>query len=103
MSTRADALIQKAERGERVARIREALGLTGEKFGELLTREARKRRMSATYDKGKVSRMESGERKVTVEEVAILTELDPERRPVAWLVFGEPKPRASEPRERRVG
>lgn len=88
VSTKADALIRKAERGERVALIRHALEMTGDQFAVLIATRAAGYGLRVSYDKGKVSRLESGTRKVTVEEVAILTEIDPMCRSVAWLVFG---------------
>lgn len=89
MSSKTVELVQRAERGARVANVREALALTGEEFAKRLNAAAKARGLRATYDKGKVSRMESGSRKLTAEEIAIVATLDPKERGVDWLVFGD--------------
>ena len=104
MSTKAATIIQKVERGERIKEIRVALGMTGDEFAAELTTRAKVFGYPATYERAKVSRIESGGRKLTVEELAIILEMDPERRSLAWLVFGtaklgnvRPRPQAKTP------
>lgn len=101
MSSKLDALRRRLERGERVKEIRDGLELTGEEFAKLLAGRMAHYGAPAKYDRSKVSEMESGERKLTVEEAAVLVELDKRGRSSVWLVFGQR--RQHEPRERKVG
>jgi hypothetical protein len=75
--------------GERIYLIREALGtrrdpMPLDKFAELIERAT-----GAVYDKSILSRMETGERKVSLDEVAILASVDPLKRGRGWLAWGE--------------
>ena len=89
MSQKAVDIIQRVERGERIKAIRKALDMTGDEFAAELTARARAYGVDAAYDRAKVSRIEGGGRKVRVEELAIILELDPQHRSLAWLVFGD--------------
>lgn len=98
MSSKLDAIRRRFERGERVKEIRDALELTQDGFADVLTRRLAHYGVAGVYNRSKVSKMESGERKLTVEEAVVLIELDPEDRPGVWLVFGG-KPRRQTVRE----
>lgn len=87
--TRADVLVRLAERGGRVRQVREAMGLTGAAFAIELSRLLKTLGTPGKYDEAKVSKIEGGTRKLTAEEAAVIASIDPEERPVAWLVFGD--------------
>ena len=75
--------------GERVYLIREALGtrrdpMPLDRFAELI-----RDRTGFIYDKSTLSRMETGERKVSLEDVEVLAVVDPLERGRAWLAFGD--------------
>ena len=75
--------------GERIYLIREALGsrrdpMPLDKFAELIQTET-----GAVYDKSVLSRMETGDRKVTLEDVAALSQVDPLKRGRDWLGWGD--------------
>jgi hypothetical protein len=88
VSTRADELLQMVERGERVAGIRQALALTGDRFAERVAGVAESFGCALEFDKHKLSRVEGGTRNLTAEEAAAVVELDPDKNGVQWLVFG---------------
>lgn len=72
-------------RGYRVYLIREALGTRRDplplpKFAELIERAS-----GVVYDKSTLSRMETGERKVSVEDIEAIAPVDPLKRGKAWL------------------
>jgi hypothetical protein len=76
--------------GERIYLIREALGtrrdpMPLDKLAELIERTT-----GAVYDKSILSRMETGERKVSLDDVAVLASVDPLKRGKAWLAWGDP-------------
>ena len=74
----------------RVYAVRLALGdgwktpMSGEAFAALLSKRLKRR-----YDGAMISRMENGERKISLEEVEAMAALDPKGRGRAWLAFGE--------------
>lgn len=76
--------------GKRAYLIRLALGdglktpMTMAAFAALLTK-----RSKVVYDSSMISRMESGERKVTLDDIAYMAALDPLTRGKSWLAFGE--------------
>jgi len=75
--------------GERIYLIREALGtrrdpMPLEEFARLIVT-----RTGASYDKSILSRMETGDRKVTLEDIEALAAVDPLKRGRSWLAFGE--------------
>lgn len=77
--------------GERIYLIREALGtrrdpMPLEKFAELVAE-----RTGVTYDKSMLSRMETGDRKVSLDDVAVLAQVDPKKRGREWLAWGPPR------------
>ena len=72
-------------RGERVYLIREALGTRRDpmpipKFVELIHDTT-----GIVYDKSAISRMETGERKVSLEDIEVLAQVDPLKRGKVWL------------------
>lgn len=77
-------------RAKRVYRIRLDLGdgwktpMPMDAFAALLN----KRGKTKLYDSSKVSRMESGERKVTIDDVPHISRVDPKRRGRDWLAWG---------------
>jgi len=89
VSIKAELAIQRIRRGERVLAVREALGINGDEFAELLRRHLLAYGIDRKYDKAKVSRMESGRRDLLAEELAVIASVDPEQRGMLWLIFGE--------------
>jgi hypothetical protein len=88
-------LVRRAERGRRVAEIREAAGLTGAAFARELNKLAAAYGYPTRYSESKVSRIESGiGRNISLEEGALVVQLDPEDRGVVWLAFGGPAAKA---------
>lgn len=84
-------LIRRAERGGRVAEIRQATGYSGAKFAEELNKLAVAYSYPTRFDVAKISKMESGVgRGLSVEEGALLAVIDPLERGIAWLAFGGP-------------
>lgn len=75
--------------GKRVYLIRLALGdgfkvpMPMAAFAALLTE-----RSGVAYDSSMISRMESGDRKVTLEDAPRLAALDPEHRGPGWIAWG---------------
>jgi hypothetical protein len=59
-----------------------------EAFAEAMTAVGRKRRPELRYDSSKVSRIESGDRKVSIEDAEVLAAVDPLKRGAAWVAFG---------------
>ena len=101
MSTKRDELVQRVERAGRIAKIRARLGLTGDEFAAEMTKVARQMGLQSKFDKSKVSRLESGDKKtLTAEELTILTALDPDQRGPVWLLSGRS---LSEPRMTKTG
>jgi transcriptional regulator with XRE-family HTH domain len=94
VSTEKVELVRRAERGARVEEIRKSAEMTGESMAAELNRLAEAHGLPMRYDGSKISRMESGERKISLEDGALLTLIDPEDRGVAWLAFGPPAVRA---------
>ena len=89
MSIKSEWAIQRIHRGARVAEIREALDLSGEEFAEVLRKNLLAFGVERRYDKAKISRIEGGSRDLSLEEAAVIAELDPQRRGILWLTFGE--------------
>jgi len=89
VSIKSELAIQRIRRGERVAAVREALGVSGEEFAEMLRRQLLAYGIDRKYDKAKVSRMESGRRDLLAEELAVIASVDPEKRGMLWLIFGD--------------
>lgn len=58
-------------------------------FAEAMTAVGRTRRPELRYDSSKVSRIESGDRKVSIEDAEVLATVDPLKRGAAWVAFGE--------------
>lgn len=103
LSEKRDAVLQRIDRGGRVASIREALDMTGEAFAKELSARMKAMGVPKRYDKGKVSLIESGTRKLTVEEAVIIADLDPRARGAVWLVFGERRRGALRPEPGTTG
>jgi transcriptional regulator with XRE-family HTH domain len=75
-------------RGDRVRLVREALGLQQTEFTERLNQMAEALGIESRYDFTKVSKMEVGTRKVSLDDAIVLAELDPKRRGVRWMATG---------------
>jgi ribosome-binding protein aMBF1 (putative translation factor) len=82
-------LVRRAKRGQRVRAVRKAMGMTGDQFAARLSQLSTVLNEPAVYDKTQVAKLERGSRILTAEEAAIIASIDPEERPVAWLVFGD--------------
>lgn len=81
-------MLRRAGRGERVKEIRVDRGEGQEQFAGVLEERLRALGVPSQFDKSKVSKTERGGRDLTPEEVAVLVEIDPAERGLAWLVFG---------------
>jgi hypothetical protein len=88
LSAKVDAFRIRHERGARIKQVREALGMSGDGFAELLEECFRLLGFPASYNKSKVAKMEGGDRKLTVEEAAVIASVDPHTRGIDWLIFG---------------
>lgn len=89
LSTKAVSdVLRRAQRGGRVREIREAMGLQQDAFGAELTKAGAAFGLEESYNKDKVSKIETGARDVTVDEMALLLAMDPKKRTIDWLVFG---------------
>lgn len=75
-------------RGDRVKAIREELGLIQEKFAAVLNDAARGLRLPAIYHTSKVSKMETGNRGVSLDDAYVVAAVDPQHRGVEWITFG---------------
>lgn len=96
MAGKLDALRLKLEQGERVKRVRDALGQSQDAFAETLGQAVQQAvGLKAQYGKSKLSKMEGGERKITAEEAVVIADLDPDKRGARWLVFGPKRQRGA--------
>lgn len=84
--------------GKRVYLVRLALGdglrtpLSMDRFAALLTERTGRR-----YDSSMLSRIENGDRKVTLDDCAAIAPLDPHARGPGWIAWGEREtPRSEE-------
>lgn len=73
--------------GDRVRAVREARQEKQPEFAAAMTRAAKRLKLKDRYDNSTVSKMESGMRRVTLEDVAVVASLDPDRRGVLWLAW----------------
>lgn len=89
VARRVEERVARVRRGERVAQIRNALDLTGDEFALLIARHLQAVGSPRRYDKAEVARIEGGARGISPEELAIIATLDPARRSLLWLVFGD--------------
>lgn len=77
--------------GKRIYAVRLALGdgwkkpMTMADFGALLTKRCKG---AVTYDSAKIARLESGERRASIDDVAVIASVDPEKRGREWLAWG---------------
>lgn len=74
--------LSQRDMAERMAEAAKALGLDG-----------------VRYDSSVVARIESGARRLTLDDVAVIAAVDPKRRGRAWLAWGEGAVIASDPYE----
>jgi transcriptional regulator with XRE-family HTH domain len=77
-------------RGYRVYLIREALGtrrdpMPMQAFAELIAKVS-----GVSYDKSTLSRLETGERKLSLEDIDAIAPIDPLKRGRSWLAWGDP-------------
>ncbi len=89
LSSKADELIRRVAIGERVKEIRESRGESGEAFAASYQKAAKSFGLQIKFDRHKLSRLEGGGRRLTAEEAAIFSAMDPEERPTTWLIFGD--------------
>ena len=86
-----EQLVAKIQCGLRAKAIRDVLGIDQDEMAERLTAKAAELGFAYNvYDKGKVSKSETGGRYITAEDAVTWAALDPERRGVVWLVAGLP-------------
>jgi len=115
VSEKAVELVRLAERGDRIKQVREAAEMSGDEFADAINDAAGKRGYLADFDKSTVSRFEGGKATFLPAEVAVvIAKLDPEKRGIDWLVFGDkrlpgrlpkpadPAPSSRDVRERKV-
>lgn len=72
-------------RGHRVYLIREALGTRREPMPLQRFADVIRETTGAVYDKATLSRMETGERKVSLEDIETIAQVDPLKRGKVWL------------------
>ena len=84
--------------GSRVRAIREERGEKQPEFAAALSAAAKRLRMPLAYDNTMVSKMETGMRAVTIEDIAVIASLDPQGRQKSWLAWGEIAESAANPR-----
>lgn len=84
----------RVERADRVKAIRAAMGLTQPEFAERLNAVAAALKLDVRYSQLSVSQRETGRLALDIEDYAVLSYADPERRSANWLAFGRelPKP-----------
>lgn len=73
----------------RIREIREARGEKQPEFAAVLNNAAKRLSIDMTYNNTTVSKMETGARSVTLEDVMIIASVDPLGRPREWLAWGE--------------
>lgn len=80
--------------GVRVYEVRRALGpdarheMSQRAFAALLTRTAKRLRLESRYDSSTVARLESGERRLHLDDVEAIAAVDPLKRGKLWLGWG---------------
>lgn len=74
--------------------VRETLELKQSEFADLLNAAAGKLGMESNYTALSVSQRETGRRALEVEDYAIVSYVDPQRRSWFWLAFGRELPKA---------
>jgi transcriptional regulator with XRE-family HTH domain len=84
---------QRVARGRRVRELRERMGMSGEAFAERMNEGAAELDLDAAYDKAKVSKIETGVRDLSLEDVAIIERIAP-RGAGGWfrVAFGREQP-----------
>jgi hypothetical protein len=75
--------------GDRIREIRSQHDEKQPAFAARLTAAARKLGVKANYDNTMVSKMETGRRDVTLDDVAVLASIDKLQRGKLWLGWGE--------------
>jgi transcriptional regulator with XRE-family HTH domain len=88
--------------GERVRQIREARGEKQPEFATALNAAAVRLGITARYDGTTVSKLETGMRRATLEDIELIAAIDPGDRGRDWLGWGG-VPRADPSRFRRAG
>jgi hypothetical protein len=78
---------ERVQRGQRVRDCREELGLGQEQFADRMNKLAAANGLPSGYDKSKLSKIETGVRDLSLEDVAVLELLAP-RRGWKWFAFG---------------
>lgn len=82
--------------------IREARGEKQPEFAAALNAAAVRLGVQARYDGTTVSKIETGMRRVTLEDIELVAAIDPEQRGREWLGWGA-APRAAPSRFQRAG
>lgn len=75
-------------RGDRVKAIREELKLKQELFADRLNEAAEGLGLPPIYHTSKVSKMETGNRGVSLDDAYAVAAIDPQRRGIDWITFG---------------
>lgn len=75
--------------GDRVRMIREARGEKQPEFAAAMNGAAKALGVDERYDNTKVSKMEIGGRAVSLDDVRVIASLDPEKRGLLWLAWGD--------------
>lgn len=80
--------------GDRVYQVRRALGpdsrheMSQRAFADLLNATAKKARLDLNFTDSTITRLETGERRLQLEEAELIAMIDPLERGKIWLAFG---------------
>lgn len=81
---------RKRAEGDRVKAVRDALGLKQPEFAVRLTEEAQRRGLTwVRYDFSIISKLENGSRRLSLDDVLVLSCVDREERGMLWIGWGD--------------
>lgn len=75
-------------RGDRLRLVREALGLKQDEMALRLQAASDARGFEERYSASEVSRLEKGRSPISVDDLILYAEMDPEHRGIGWLATG---------------
>jgi transcriptional regulator with XRE-family HTH domain len=89
--------------GDRVREIREERGEQQPEFAASMTKAAKELGIAETYNNTMVSKMETGGRKVTLEDARVIARLDRKKRGRSWLAWGDATEEQKVPKGTKTG
>ena len=72
--------------------MREALDISADELAVRMTAAAAQLRLGENYDKFKISKIETGARDLSHEDIAVLDRVDPRHPGYFWWAFGREEP-----------